>query len=79
MYSDIDKLLSKVDSRFTLSILAAKRARQINEYLSNIRHHAMTDIKGPAFDLINEKPLEIAFAEIAEGKITYERDKEGIK
>jgi len=79
MYQNIDKLLEKVDSRFTLSILAAKRARQINDYLNSIKRHELSDVKGPALDMINEKALTIAFEEIATDKVTYERLAEGIK
>lgn len=79
MYPNIDRLLEKVDSRFTLSILAAKRARQINDYLNSIKRHELSDVKGPALDMINEKALTIAFDEIANDKVTYERLAEGIK
>ena len=79
MYPNIDKLLSKVDSRFTLAILAAKRARQINDYLNSIKRHELTEVKGPQLTMIHEKPLTIAFQEIADDKITYERLGDGIK
>ncbi len=79
MYPNMSRLLAKVDSRFTLAILAAKRARQINDYLNSIKRHDLTDIKGPELSVINEKPLSIAFSEIDEGKITYERLEDGIK
>ncbi|MDP1808035.1 MAG: DNA-directed RNA polymerase subunit omega [Actinomycetota bacterium] len=79
MYPNIDKLLGKVDSRFTLAILAAKRARQINDYLNSIQRHELTEVRGPELDVISEKPLTIAFDEIARDKIGYERLAEGIK
>ena len=79
MYPNMSKLLEKVDSRFTLAILAAKRARQINDYLNSIKRHDLTEIKGPELSVINEKPLSIAFDEIASGKIGYERLEDGIK
>ena len=79
MYPNIDRLLSKVDSRFTLAILAAKRARQINDYLNSIKRHELTEVRGPELSVINEKPLTIAFDEIANGKISYERLEDGIK
>ena len=79
MYPNMSKLLEKVDSRFTLAILAAKRARQINDYLNSIKRHDLTEIKGPELSVINEKPLSIAFDEIANGKISYERLEDGIK
>ena len=79
MYPNIDRLLSKVDSRFTLAILAAKRARQITDYLNGIKKHELIEVKGPALDALNEKPLTVAFDEIANDKVGYERLAEGIK
>lgn len=79
MYPNIDRLLSKVDSRFTLAILAAKRARQINDYLNSIKRHELSEVRGPELDVVNEKPLSIAFDEIGRDKIGYERLVEGIK
>ncbi len=79
MYPNVDKMLKKVDSRFTLSILSAKRARQINDYMNNVRREGALEIRGPQFDMLNEKPLSIAFDEIANDKVTYERIKDGIK
>lgn len=79
MYPNIDKMLDKVDSRFTLSILAAKRARQINDYMNNVKRQPLGEIRGPAFDMLSEKPLSIAFSEIGNGQISYKRTKDGIK
>ena len=79
MYPSIDKLLSKVDSRFTLAILAAKRARQITDYFNSIKRSELIEVKGPELDLLGEKPLTIAFDEIARDKIGFERLAEGIK
>ena len=79
MYPNMSKLLEKVDSRYTLAILAAKRARQITDYLNSIKRHDLIEVKGPELNVINEKPLSIAFDEIANGKIGYERLEDGIK
>lgn len=79
MYPSIDKLLNKVDSRFTLAILAAKRARQITDYLNSVKRSELIEIRGPELDFLAEKPLTIAFDEIASDKIGYERLAEGIK
>jgi DNA-directed RNA polymerase subunit omega len=79
MTARFDKMMEQVDSRFTLVILASKRARQINDYMNNVRKHELTDFQTPALDLINEKPLSIAFDEIANGKIGYKREHDGIK
>lgn len=77
MYPNVSKLVNDFDSRYTLVILAAKRARQINDYLASIKRHELTDIRAPELDRITEKPLTIAFQEIAEGKVGYEKIGEG--
>lgn len=79
MYQNIDKLIDKVDSRFTLAILAAKRAREINNYLNGLKRGELVQVRGPQIMMVSEKPLTIAFEEIAEDKITYERTADGIK
>jgi len=63
----INELLKKADSRYTLVMLAAKRARQISEGANKLTKHE------------SEKPVTIAINEIAEDKITYVRTKSGIK
>ncbi len=79
VYPKIDDLLKKVDSKYTLTITAAKRARQINEYLNAIRRHELTRVRPPQIEAIINKPLSVALREIAEGKISYERTVNGIK
>ena len=75
----IDKMLSKVDSRFTLVIEAAKRARQINDYFNAVKRHEMVRVRPPRIGDMSSKPLTIAFQEIAEDRVVYERTVEGIK
>lgn len=60
-------LLTKVDSRYTLAVLAAKRARQL-------QGGAEVKVKVPS-----NKNVTRALAEIAEEKIGYERTKLCIK
>ncbi len=76
---EIDELLEKVDSKFTLVIASAKRARQINDYFNAMRHQQLIQAPGPQVEVKNEKPLSIALKEMAEGKCVYERMAEGIK
>ena len=67
----IDDLLSKVDSKYALVIFAAKRARQINDYYSDLHEGALDDNVGPLVDSnIDDKPLSIALREINEDKLT---------
>ncbi|MEI3504457.1 MAG: DNA-directed RNA polymerase subunit omega [Anaerovoracaceae bacterium] len=59
LYPSINKIRTKVDSRYTLVILAAKRARDIIEGMPKLTE---ADV---------EKPVSIAANEIAEDLITY--------
>jgi len=79
LYPKINDLLAKTDSKFTLVIAAAKRARQINNYFNSIRRHELPLVKPPQIDAVSRKPLTVALEEIAAGKLTYERVVEGIK
>lgn len=66
----IDELLTKVDSKYALVVFAAKRARQINEYYSDLHEGQLFDNVGPLVDSsIEDKPLSIALREINEGKL----------
>ncbi len=61
----IDDLLSKVDSKYRLVLFAAKRARQINAYYSQLGEGLLENV-GPLVDTsVQEKPLSIALREIA--------------
>ena len=65
----IDALLKKSDSKYGLVIFGARRARQINAYYSQL-HEGLFEYVGPLVDTqLNEKPLSIAFEEIAADKI----------
>jgi len=79
MYQNIDKLNNRVDSRFTLVILASKRAREINIYFNSLKRGEFAQVKGPQIEMIGEKPLTIAFKEIVQDKVSYTREVDGIK
>ena len=72
MYPPIEELLEKVDSKFTLVSLSAKRARQINSYFSQLGE-GLGAIVPPQVASVSRKPLSIALEEIAADKITYQR------
>jgi DNA-directed RNA polymerase subunit omega len=72
MYPPIEELLEKVDSKFTLVSLSAKRGRQINSYFSQLGE-GLGAIVPPQVASVSRKPLSIALEEIAADKITYER------
>ncbi len=66
----IDSLLEKVDSKYQLVIYAARRARQINDYYSDLQEGNLFDNVGPLVDsTIEDKPLSIALREIDESKL----------
>ena len=68
----IDDLLEKADSKYALVIFAAKRARQINAYYSQLQE-GLLEYVGPLVDSqVHEKPLSIALREINEGLLTSE-------
>lgn len=71
---NIDDLLEKVDSKYSLVILAAKRAREINSYYSQLGE-GRGEFVPPLVETggLRNKPLSIALEEIAEDKVTYER------
>jgi DNA-directed RNA polymerase subunit omega len=77
---EIDLLLSKVDSKYTLCIVSAKRARQINDMLHGVRDQALLTMSAPQIaQIASTKPLSLALEEIASGDVGYERVKDGIK
>lgn len=60
----IDELLDKVSSKYELVLFAAKRARQINAYYSQLGEGLLENV-GPLVDTgIQEKPLSTALREI---------------
>ena len=75
MYPPIEELLEKVDSKFTLVSLAAKRGRQINSYFNQLGE-GLGAIVPPQVTSVSRKPLSIALEEIAAGKITFTRSEE---
>jgi DNA-directed RNA polymerase subunit omega len=64
----IDDLMEKVDSKFHLVHLAAKRAREINGYYSQLGE-GLGQFVPPLVSTDTNKPLSIALEEIAQGKI----------
>ncbi|MDN5763345.1 MAG: DNA-directed RNA polymerase subunit omega [Microlunatus sp.] len=66
----IDELLTHSDSKYRLVLFAAKRARQINAYYSQLGE-GLLDHVGPLVETgIQEKPLSIALREVNAGVLT---------
>ncbi|HEV2754529.1 MAG TPA: DNA-directed RNA polymerase subunit omega [Actinomycetota bacterium] len=77
----IETLLTEVDSKYTLVILAAKRSRQINAYFSQLGE-GVAEHTPPQVPLAPDqapKALSIALQEVSEGTVAYERTTDGIK
>jgi DNA-directed RNA polymerase subunit omega len=74
----IDDLLAQVDSKYTLVILAAKRAREINSYYNQLGEGRAEYIPPLVETGLKNKPLSIALEEIADGAISAERPEESV-
>ena len=72
MHPLLENLTDRVDSKFTLVSLAAKRARQINSYFNQLGEGLGT-IVPPQVTSLSRKPLSISLEEIEAGKIVFER------
>lgn len=69
----IDDLLNVVDSKYQLVIMAARRARQINAYYSQLGE-GLLEYVGPLVETrVQEKPLSIALREVRDGLLSVER------
>lgn len=68
LYPSINELRKKVDSRYTLVVMSAKRARDIVEGKPILTENCD-----------NEKPISVAAYEVEEGYITYNRDEDVVK
>jgi DNA-directed RNA polymerase subunit omega len=64
----IETLLDRVDSKFSLVTLAARRARNINSYFNQLGD-GLGHMIPPQVSSTARKPLSIAFEEISVGKI----------
>jgi DNA-directed RNA polymerase subunit omega len=64
----IEDLLARVDSKFSLVTLAARRARQVNSYFNQLGE-GLGALVPPQVTSTARKPLSIAFEEIAADKI----------
>ena len=67
IFPSLSDLMKNVDSKYTLVVAVAKRARQLTEGSSKLVR------------CNSDKPVTIAIHEVYEGKITYLRTKGGIK
>ena len=68
----IDELMENVDTRYALVLVAAKRARQINNYHHQLGEGTFDDFPPPLVESRSKNYLTMALEEIAEGKISYD-------
>ncbi len=66
----IETLMDKVQSRFALVTVSARRARQINSYFNQLGE-GLGAIVPPQVASVSRKPLSIALEEIVSEKITF--------
>jgi DNA-directed RNA polymerase subunit omega len=77
-HPSIDALLDKTDSKYSLVSYAAKRARQINAYYSQLGE-GLLEYVGPLVETrVQEKPLSIALREIDAGLLRVEAVEEPV-
>ncbi len=73
----VDELLEHVEprSRYTLVIVAAKRARQINNYHHQLGEGTFQDFAPPMVESRSKNYLTLALEEISQGKLKTEAPK----
>ena len=67
----VDTLLKNVDSRYALVIVAAKRARQINNYHHMLGEGTFDEAPPPMVESRSKNYLTMALEEVAQSKIAY--------
>ena len=71
----IDKLFGNVDSRYALVIVAAKRARQINNYHHQLGEGTFDDNPPPLVESRSKNYLTMALEEVSDGMLKYDYSK----
>jgi len=69
----IETVLARTGQRFTLVVLAARRARQINAYFNQLGE-GIGGYVPPQVHSLSRKPLSIALEEIAADKVVVDTD-----
>ena len=75
----VDEYKKSIESKYKLCMAAAKRARELGDYLSAQKNMERIDVVRPLVDVESHDPLEIAFSEIKEGKVVFEKRKKETK
>lgn len=67
IYPTLNSLMEKVDSKYTLVVEVAKRARQL------------VDGNEPTIETQSDKLVSVAIQEVDAGRIAFRRTRDGIK
>jgi DNA-directed RNA polymerase subunit omega len=67
----VDTLLKIVDSRYALVIVAAKRARQINNYHHMLGEGSFDEAPPPMIESRSKNYLTMSLEEVAQNKLVY--------
>lgn len=68
----IEEVIDNIGNRFATVVVAARRARQINVYYSQLGG-GIGEYVPPQVNSLSRKPLTIAMEEIAQGLVAVER------
>ncbi|MBC7644559.1 MAG: DNA-directed RNA polymerase subunit omega [Thermoleophilia bacterium] len=68
----IDDYLEQVGSKYALVLVAAKRARQINDYYHHLGEGSFDEFPPPLIESHSKNYLTLALEEIASNKIRFE-------
>ena len=72
IHPPIDNLLERIDSKYALVIVAAKRARQLNTYHHQLGEGTIDTFAPPMVESRSKNYLTMALEEIAQGKLHWE-------
>ncbi len=76
---NIDDVLDKVDSKYSLCIALARRSREVGLYLAAKKNMERVNIIPPLAKNESDDPVGIALQELREGKVIVERARDDIK
>ena len=68
----VDSFLERVDSKYALVHIAAKRARQINDYYHHLGEGSFEEFPPPLIESYSKNYLTLALEEIHSNKIKFE-------
>ena len=77
--TDVDQLLDVIDSKYSLCIALAKRARELGPYFKAKRNMERVNVVPPLVEIESHDPLEIALTELKDKKVSFVRVNDGIK